>query len=41
MVFITAEDYENAGVHIIKDNEQYFWIEMKDLEKWFRYKKYK
>ena len=32
MVFITIESYENAGVHVIKDNEDYFWVKMKDVQ---------
>ena len=33
MVFITAEDYKNAGVHTITvNNKDYFWIKMKDVE---------
>ena len=32
MVFITAEGYKNAGVHVIKDNENYFWVKMKDFQ---------
>ena len=31
MVFITAEDYKNAGVDVIKDNGNYFWVKMKDV----------
>ena len=32
MVFITAKAYENAGVDVIKDNENYFWVKMKDVQ---------
>ena len=34
MVFITSEDYKNAGVHTITvKNKDYFWVKMKDVEK--------
>ena len=32
MVFITAEACKNAGVNLIKDNENYFWVKMKDVQ---------
>ena len=32
MVFITAKAYENTGVDVIKDNNNYFWIKMKDVK---------
>ena len=32
MVFITAEAYKNSGVDVIKDNENYFWVKMKDVQ---------
>ena len=32
MVFITVESYKNAGVNVIKDNKDYFWVKMKDIE---------
>ena len=32
MVFVTAEAYENAGVDLIKNNENYFWVKMKDVQ---------
>ena len=33
MVFITAEDYKNAGVHTITvKNKDYFWVKMKGVE---------
>ena len=32
MVFITAEAYKNARVDVIKDNENYFWVKMKDVQ---------
>ena len=32
MVFITAESYKNAGVHVIKDTENYFRVKMKDIQ---------
>ena len=32
MVFIFVEAYKNAGIHVIKDNENYFWIKMKDVQ---------
>ena len=32
MVFITAESYKNAGVHVIKDNNNYFWVKMEDVQ---------
>ena len=32
MVFITAEDYKNAGVDVIEDNEDYFWVRMKNIQ---------
>ena len=32
MAFITAEAYENAGVDLIKNNENYFWVKMKDVQ---------
>ena len=34
MVFITSEDYKNAGVHTTTvKNKDYFWVKMKDVEK--------
>ena len=39
MVFITAELYENAGVDVIKDNENYFWVKI-SCSGWIRHKKY-
>ena len=35
VVFITAEAYKNAGVHIIKDNKTnyYFWVKIVDAQK--------
>ena len=32
MVFITAEDYKNAGIDVIKDSGNYFWVKMEDLQ---------
>ena len=32
MVFVTVESYKNAGVNVIKDNKDYFWVKMKDIE---------
>ena len=32
MVFITIESYKNAGVNVIKDNQYYLWVQMKDVE---------
>ena len=32
MVFITAEAYKNAGVGVIKANENYFWVKMIDVQ---------
>ena len=32
MVFITAEAYKNAAVGVIKDNNNYFWVKMKDVQ---------
>ena len=32
MVFVTAEDYKNAGEDVIEDNEDYFWVRMKDIQ---------
>ena len=32
MVFTTAESYKNVGVHVIQDNENYFWVKMKDIQ---------
>ena len=32
MVFITAELHKNAGVDVIKDNENYFWVKVKDVQ---------
>ena len=32
MIFIIAESYKNAGVHVIKDNGNYFWVKMKDVQ---------
>ena len=32
MVFITAEAYENAGVDLTKNNENCFWVKMKDVQ---------
>ena len=32
MVFITAEAYENAGIDLIKNIENYFWVKMKDVQ---------
>ena len=32
MVFVTAESYKNASVHVIKDNENYFWVKMQDVQ---------
>ena len=32
MVFVTAELYENAGVDVIKDNENYFWVKIKVVQ---------
>ena len=31
MVFVTAEAYKNTGVNVILDNENYFWMKMKDV----------
>ena len=32
MVFITIESYKNAGVNVIKDNVNYFWVKIKDVK---------
>ena len=32
MIFITVEAYENARVDLIKNNENYFWVKMKDVQ---------
>ena len=32
MVFITAEFYKNVVVDVIKDNNVYFWVKMKDVQ---------
>ena len=32
MVFITTESYKNAGVDVIKDNNNYFWVKMKGVQ---------
>ena len=32
MVFITIESYKNAGVDVIKDDKDYFWVKMKDVQ---------
>ena len=32
MVFIIAEDYKNAKVDVIRDNENYLWVKMKDVQ---------
>ena len=32
MVFITVEAYKNAGVDVIKNNENYFCVRMKDAQ---------
>ena len=41
MVFVTAEDYKNAGVHIITiKNKDYFWVKMKDVQDGLGIKKY-
>ena len=32
MVFITAEFYKNVVVDVIKDNNDYFWVKMKDVQ---------
>ena len=32
MVSITSELYKNAGVDVILDNENYFWVKMKDIQ---------
>ena len=32
LVFITAEAYKNAGVDAIKDDKNYFWVRMKDVQ---------
>ena len=32
MVFITVEDYKTAGLNVIKDSENYFWVKMKDVQ---------
>ena len=32
MVFITIKSYKNAPVNIIKGNEDYFWVKMKDVQ---------
>ena len=31
MVFITIKSYKNAGVNVIKDNKDYFWVKMKNV----------
>ena len=33
MVFITAEAYKNAGVAVIKNNENYFWVKIVDAQR--------
>ena len=32
MVFITIESYKNAGVNVIRDYKDYFWVKMEDVE---------
>ena len=32
MVFIAIESYKNAGVNVIKDNNNYFWVKIKDVK---------
>ena len=32
MVFITAEFYKNVVVDVIKYNNDYFWVKMKDVQ---------
>ena len=32
MIFITVEAYEDARVDLIKNNENYFWVKMKDVQ---------
>ena len=39
MVFITIESYKNAGVDVIKDNKDYFWVKMKDVQDGLGFKK--
>ena len=33
MVFITAEAYKNAGVAVIKNNENYFWVKIVNAQR--------